>query len=390
MKIYFRYLFIRLLIPFGITLFACTILWIMVDLYGNIDDFLEHKINVRLIFYFYTLQIPSMLVWALPAALLFSTLWTLLSLNRRSELVAFQSGGMAPAWLFTPFVVFAGICVVVLWYDLSGPAAASLVTKERLLMQVKGQDAKRNVFLNLPYVDRVNRRVWYFQSLDINQGTAKGVEILLRDEQGNDVVKYCAESAKWTGEQWKLRGVLELTFGTKGSLASQKTYEEKDLDISTPPSQLSLIISQPDQLTVAQLSEYIRTSTSSQANLANYRTEWWYRMLHPLSPLVLLPFALLLGSRTTGHRSGAAVQVAWAIVVLFLYFIILSGFLPAGQFNRLPPFIAAVATEAIFGGVGFYLLARQNGWWRQLPEWWKKWRAQGKIPAWCNPWLLWQ
>ena len=41
MKIYFRYLFIRLLIPFGVTLFACTMLWIMADLYGNIDDFLQ-------------------------------------------------------------------------------------------------------------------------------------------------------------------------------------------------------------------------------------------------------------------------------------------------------------------------------------------------------------
>jgi lipopolysaccharide export system permease protein len=389
MKIYFRYLFIRLLIPFGVTLFACTMLWIMADLYGNIDDFLQNKINVRLIFYFYALQIPSMLVQVLPAALLFSTLWTLLSLNRRCELVAFQSGGMAPAWLFTPFVVFAAIWAVVLWYDLNGPAAESQVTRDRLLMQVKGQDARRNVFLNLPYVDRVNRRVWYFQSLDINQGTAKGVEILLRDEQGNDVVKYCAESAKWTGKQWKLRGVLELTFGAKGSLASQKTYEEKDLDITTPPSQLSLIVSQPEQLTVAQLSQYIRTSTSTQEHLAQYRTEWWYRMLHPLSLFVLLLFALLQGTRTTDRRSAVAGVVS-AILVLLLYIMVMSVFLAAGRFNRLPPFIAAVATEAIFGGVGFYLLAMQNGWWWQLLEWWKKWRAQGKIPAWCNPWLLWQ
>jgi lipopolysaccharide export LptBFGC system permease protein LptF len=256
-------------------------------------------------------------------------------------------------------------------------------------MQVKGQSAKRNVFQNLPYVDRVNRRVWYFQSLDINQGTAKGMEILLRDEQGNDVVKYCAESAKWTGEQWKLRGVLELTFGAKGSLASQKTYEEKDLDITTPPSQLSLIVSQPEQLTVAQLSQYIRTSTSTQEHLAQYRTEWWYRMLHPLSPFVLLLFALLQGTRTTDRRSAVAGVVS-AILVLLLYIMVMSVFLAAGRFNRLPPFIAAVATEAIFGAVGFYLLAMQNGWWWQLLEWWKQWRAHGKIPAWCNPWLLWQ
>src|SRR5579863_384706 len=111
MKIFFRYLFIRLLIPFLIGLFACTVLWMMVDLYGNMDEFFGHGVKVRVILYFYSLQIPKMLVQVLPAALLFSTLWTLMALNRRSELVAFQSGGMAPIWLYTPFFLFAAIWV---------------------------------------------------------------------------------------------------------------------------------------------------------------------------------------------------------------------------------------------------------------------------------------
>jgi lipopolysaccharide export system permease protein len=375
MKIYFQYLFVRLLVPFSLTLFACTVLWIMVDLYGNIGDFTEHKINVRLILHFYALQIPVMLVWALPAGLLFSTLWTLLSLNRRSELVAFQAGGMAPAWLFLPFAVFAVIWVIILGLDMSGPSAEAVVTRDRLLMQVKGQEAQRNVFHNLMYVDRVNHRVWFFQSLDINQGTAKGVEILLRDEAGHDLEKYHAESAKWAEGQWSLSGVREFIFGDNGKVANQKDYEEKDMDITTPPSQLSLIVSEPEQLTVAQLSEYIGTGTVSLERLAKFRTEWWYRILYPLSPMVLLSFALLFGTQTTDRRS-PVMAVVWAIVVLFLYFLFTSAFLSAGQHNRLPPFIAVIATEVIFGGLGFSLLAMQNGWWWQLQEWWKQWQAQ--------------
>ncbi len=73
--------------------------------------FLENRSGNGHLFFtiirFYALQIPSMLVQVLPAALLISTLWTLLALNRRSELVAFQSGGMAPIWLFSPFFAFA-------------------------------------------------------------------------------------------------------------------------------------------------------------------------------------------------------------------------------------------------------------------------------------------
>jgi lipopolysaccharide export system permease protein len=374
MKIFFRYLFIRLFVPFTICLGACTVIWIMVDLYGNIDDFLGHKVNVSKILSFYALQIPNMLVQVLPAALLFSTLWTLLALNRRSELVAFQSGGMAPIWLFSPFFAFALIWVVILAVDLNFPAAWAEVKRERILAQVKGQDAKSNVFKNLPYLDKANRRIWFFQSLDTNRGTAKGVEILQRDANGHDMVKYFARGAEWTGGLWRLSGVLEIVFGPSGAVQSQKTYEEKDLDITTPPAQLSLIVSQPDQLSLSQLSQYIATSTSSEDNLAKYRTEWWYRVLYPLSLFVLMLFGLLQGART--DRRKAVAGVFGAIMVLLAYVMVMNVFMAAGRFNRMSPFLAVIITEVIFGAIGLHLLAVNNGWWWQLAETGKRWFAQ--------------
>jgi lipopolysaccharide export system permease protein len=375
MKIFFRYLFARLFVPFFFCLCGCTLIWVMVDLYGNIDDFLEHGVNVFKILYFYFLQIPNMLVQVLPAALLFSTLWTLLSLNRRCELVAFQSGGMAPIWLFSPFFVFALIWVGILAFDLNWPAAKAEVTRERILQQVKGQDAKNNVFKNLGYVDKTNRRVWFFQSLDINQGKAKGLEILQRDTQGNDMVKYFANGGQWTGEFWRLTGVRELIFASDSSLQNQKTFEELDLpDVTTPPKQLSLIVSQPDRLTVAELSQYIATSTSSPEHLASYRTEWWYRVFYPFSLVILMLFALQQGTRT--DRRSPVVGVMWSIVILFAYILLINGFMILGKHDRMSPFISVIATEVIFGAIGLHLLAVNNGWWWQVLEKAKRWQAR--------------
>jgi lipopolysaccharide export system permease protein len=374
-KIFFRYLFFRLLVPFAVCLCACTLIWVLADLYGNLDDFLEHKIKISKILYFYALQLPSMLVQVLPAALLFSTLWTLLSLNRRSELVAFQSGGMAPIWLFSPFCVFAVIWMVILAFDLNWPAPKSEVTRDRVLEQVKGQNAKNNVFLNLPYVDSVNRRIWFFQSLDTNQNKASGIEILLRDADGHDMKKYFARKGEWNGEFWKLTGVLEIVFGVDGEMQDQKLYEELDLpDITTPPKQLSLIVSQPEQLTVSQLSQYFATSTSSEDNLAKYRTEWWYRMLYPFSLIILMLFALLQGTRT--DRRSPVSGIAWAVVVLLAYIVLMNFFMALGRHNRLSPFVSVVAMEVVFGAIGLHLLARSNGWWWQLLETGKRWQAE--------------
>jgi lipopolysaccharide export system permease protein len=379
MRIYFRYLFLRLFVPFVVCLCACTLIWIMIDLYGNIDDFLENKMKVGplvlTILRFYSLQIPGMLVQVLPATILFSTLWTLIALNRRCEMVAFQSGGVAPVWLFLPFFVFACIWMVILAIDLNGLAARSEITKERILLQVKGQNAKNNVFFNLPYIDKVNRRIWFFESLDARKGTAKDVTITLEDADGNDMMIYGAHEAKWTGEFWKLIGVKKIVYGVNGNVQSQGIYEELDLpDFTTPPSQLSLIISPPDQLTVAQLSEYIKTSTSSQLNLAKYRTEWWYRMLYPLSLIILMLFALFHGTRT--DRRSPVIGIVWAIIILIAYILLMHGFMTLGQYNRLPPFVSVIVMEVVFGAIGLHLLALNNGWWWQLLEVGKRWRTQ--------------
>jgi lipopolysaccharide export LptBFGC system permease protein LptF len=289
---------------------------------------------------------------------------------------------MAPIWLFSPFIVFAVIWTVVLAIDMNGLAARAQVTRERLLLQVKGQSAKKNVFTNLPYADRANNRIWFFSSLDASRGTAKNVEILLRNEQGDDLVKYFAQKAEFTaGGFWRLSGVLRIQYGVTGAPQDQKTFEVLDLnDITTPPSEFALVGAQPEQLTVAQLGEYIQTSTASQAHLAGYRTEWWYRVLYPFSLVILMLFALLQGTRS--DRRSPVAGIVWTIVVLIVYILLMNGFRTLGNHDRLPPFISIVAMEVVFGAVGLHLLALNNGWWWQLRDVWKHieglWKTDGE------------
>jgi LPS export ABC transporter permease LptG len=376
LKIYFRYLFTRLLAPFAVCLCAFTLIRIMVDIYGNLEDFLEHKGSVGttlwIIIRFYSLQVPSMLVLVLPAALLISTMWTLLALNRRSELVAFQAGGMAPFWLFSPFLIFSMIWMAVLAFDLNWPAPLSLVTRDRLLLQVKGQGGKSNVFPNLPYNDRRNRRIWFFESLDANQNTARGISILDRDADGNDIKQYFAKQAEYTpGGFWRLSTVTEKVYDPAGGVAQTKNYEQLDTDITTPPKQISLGVSPPEEMTVSELVQYIGTSTATQENLAKFRTEWWNRMLYPLSLFVLTLYGLMQGARI--ERRGAAAGVFKTILLLFFYITVSNLVLGMGSNNKLPPFVAAVATPVVFGIVGLWLLAGQYGWWWQMVEFARGW-----------------
>jgi len=377
MKIFFRYLFIRLLEPFCYCLAGFTLLWVMADLYGTMEDFLDHKVHFSTVLWFYALQIPRMLVQVLPAAVLFSTLFTLLALNRRSELVALQAGGLAPHWLFAPFLLFGLICSLVLGYDMSGPAAKSEVARDRILADVKGDSVRANELTNLPYVDKVNYLVWYFNDLDVSgdTGKARGVQIHQQDAQWHDLDLYVANLARWNGQFWRLTDVKKISYKENGVVQDQKSYQELDMpDITTPPRELALIVSQPEQLTLGQLAEYIATSTQTPEYVARYRTEWWYRIIYPFSVLVLMLYALLQGARSDRRSPVAGIGIT--VVVLIVFTLSINGlFIPAGRYDRLPPFVAVALPEAVFAAIALHCLAIKNGWYWQVREWYVKWNA---------------
>ncbi len=375
-KIFFRYLFLRLLLPFCYTVAAMSILWIVSDVYGTMEDFIEHKVKFILFIRFYALQFPRMLVQVLPAAVLFSTLFTLLSLKRRSELVALQAGGLAPLLLLAPFLLFGALNVLILLYDMSGPAARAGVMRDRILKEVRGMGTGANEFINLPYIDEVNHRAWYFQDLRIgSDGGAKatGIEVVQQDPQDHDIAEYVARTGYWTHQFWRLGTAKKVTYNVDGAVENQQSYPEFDLsDVTTPPSQLALIASEPEDLTLGQLSQYIATTDRSTVLVAKYRTEWWYRILYPFSVIVLMLFALAQGSRS--DRRSPAAGIGIAIGVLIGFSVLNSIFMSAGRYDRLPPFVAVSLTEVVFLAIGVHWLAINNGWYWQVREWYSAWR----------------
>ena len=382
-KIFFRYLFLRLLVPFCYTVAALSILWIVSDVYGTMEDFIEHKVKFILFVRFYALQFPRMLVQVLPAAVLFSTLFTLLSLKRRSELVALQAGGLAPLLLLAPFLLFGGLNVMVLFYDMSGPAPRAGVMRDRIMKEIKGMGSGANEFFNLPYIDEANHRAWYFQDLRIGtDGGAKatGIEVTQQDPEDHDIAKYAALSGHWTGQFWRLTNTKKVTYNMDGAVENQQTYPEFDLaDVTTPPSQLALIASEPEDLTLSQLSQYIATAHQSTGLVAKYRTEWWYRIVYPFSVIILMLYALVQGGRNDRRSPAAGIGIAIGVLIGFSVFN--SVFMAAGRYDRLPPVIAVSLTELVFLAIGVHWLAINNGWYWQLQEWYRAWKRDRTNPA---------
>ena len=81
-------------------------------------------------------------------------------------------------------------------------------------------------------------------------------------------------------------------------------------------------------------------------------------------------------SRSRTDRRSPVVGIVWSIAILIAYILLINGFITLGKHNRMSPFLSVIVMEVVFGVIGLHLLATNNGWWWQLLETGKRWKAQ--------------
>lgn len=357
-KLYSRYLLVEFLKVFIFSLIACSALWLIADLLGSLDDFVQDGSSWGLVVEFYVVQFPKMLLLVVPVAFLFSALFSLLTMSRHNELIALQASGVSWGEIYRPFVWVGFVLLLATGYLSMGPANHAEGRRKEILEQIRTKSALAKTFKKgVPYFDSLRNQVWYVQSLDAEKGEAEGVEITVLNDLLQDESKFVAESARWNGNFWILKNVKVMRFEAKGGLQSETPAPMiQDGRFATPPKQLALLQAKPEELSFLEIIRFLKeTSNRSERALAPYRTELFQQVAEAFTPLVLLIFAFCC----CGHemRRNPAAGVFNAIFILMAYYFVMNFFLAMGSSGRFPSFLSAMMTPVLFAGIGLWILA---------------------------------
>src|SRR5215471_7684319 len=135
MRLLDRYLLRELFIPLGYCLVGFLIFWIAFDLFGELNDFQEHKLHGGDIALYYCVKAPEFLVIVLPIALLLALLYSLTNLARHHEITAIRGAGVSLWRLCLPhLMVGLSLSVVLflvneLWAPRSSERAQRIVNR---------------------------------------------------------------------------------------------------------------------------------------------------------------------------------------------------------------------------------------------------------------------
>jgi lipopolysaccharide export system permease protein len=334
---------------------AFAMLMIVIDLFGTLDDFIQYHARLGTVVHYYLIKFPEFSVLIMPMALLLGLLFCLANLGKYNELVAMRANGISLLRIAVPLLAIGAAATIAVFIvnELFVPHAHEKADALRALVKGKGADVLDNFF----FANTIERRDWYAGHFYTRRSEMDTVEVHDRKENGDPDIDIYAERARWIDHQWHFfnADVYDHT-ETKPPVAH--AAETNFPAFKETPARLALEGKNPDDLTTRELRWCIHTQRAAKhyTGLAKYEVELQARYAKPFTCLIVVLMGIPLGMRVS--RSGPLLGVGTALTLVVVFYFLNNITLALGDGGRIPPAVAAWATNAIFAGVGSVLLFR--------------------------------
>lgn len=357
MRLLDRYLLREFSLPWLYCLDAFALLWIVVDLFGTLDDFLERHTPFGQVVRYYLISLPDALVQIIPLSLLLGLLFCLSNLGRHNELLAMRAGGVSRARLALPLLLagFAAALVVFVVNERFVPGARAQANSFRRALR-SGRDPQ--IVHNLFYLDLRGHRDWYAARYLPATQTLIHPEIHERTPAGEPVCDIFAEQARWLNDQWVFFGVEVHHQRGGGQFTVERAAQTNFPAITDRPRELLLQTKRTEEMSSRDLRRIIRAHqrTGRTGHLAEYQTTLHHRYAFPWICLMVAWIGVPLGMSV--RRSGALLSVGFALGLVVGYYFLNNIALALGGAGVIPPVVAAWSVNLLFAGLGAGLFIR--------------------------------
>jgi lipopolysaccharide export system permease protein len=361
MRILDRYIMKSIVSIFLGMVITFAFLFILIDTFGHLQDFIEKKVPVDTIIQYYVTFLPMIVVNTSTMGCLMAVLFTYSTLSSHNEIVAIRASGMNFWQVTRPALIFALIVsAVVLLVNECFVPQSSVINQQIKESQIKvlvGEKQKGIPLIKNFTLYGLKKRLFFIDTFDPNTNTLHGISIIGHDQNQNIVEKIVAFKGVWTGIAWKFYNCQITTYNsTLPNLPGEvKVYPEKLMDIKETPKEFLRQRRNIAAMNIRELNDYINRFSDSGALKAinDMKVDLFQKIALPLRNIVIvlagLPFVLV----TAGKRKAATfTSIGIALIIGFLYYVLDAVGLALGKGGALSPWLSAFIAPATFLVIG--------------------------------------
>ena len=354
MTIIDRYILKKYLLTFGLMLVLFVPIGIMINLAEQIGKMIDNEAPLMEIVIYYlnfTIYVGHLLF---PIFLFLSIIFFTSKMANNTEIVAILSSGVSFGRFLKPYWIGASIIAVMMLVMgmFIVPAASKGYNEFRFKYLKKGKQDRvtQNIFNQLGDHDYI-----YVSSFDPQRKIGYNFTLEHFGEEGELETKISAANIRWIPAD----SIYRLTSYTRRDLRGQTELVERkrrldtvfafEIDDLTPVSYIA------ETKNLYELNDFIRAQRRKGASNVNaYVMVLYKRWALPVTAFVLTIIGVAVSS--IKRRGGMGVNLAFGVGVAFIYIFMDKVFGTLAEQSGVPPLLAVIIPNVLFGLLGIYLL----------------------------------
>ena len=348
-----RYLAKQIYAAVGFVFFGFLGLFAFFDLIRELADLGKVEYNLRQVFTFVLLSMPSHAYELFPVVVLIGTLYVLAHLASNSEYTVMRASGLSPrrAGLM---LVKVGLPFVLLTFVIGewvAPWAEEMAQKVKIraMSAMIGQDLQSGLwfkdegsFINVREARQTNQLA--------------GVRIYDFDAEYRLRQITLAQRAEYAGKGvWRLHETMQTQFTPEGPRTKKSAESEWHSRVS--PDMLDALIVKPERMSAWALHKYTEHLQGNRQRTERYEIALWKKLFYPAAALVMMALALPFAYMQA--RAGmVGVKVFLGIMLGIFFHMMNSLFSHIGLLHNWPPLSAAIVPSLAFLAAAILMM-----WW---------------------------
>ena len=340
---------------FSFTLAIFTVIMVIFDVSEKLDDFLRHDAPIyEIIFSYYAGFIPFYLNFLSPLINFIAVIFFTAKMADQTEIVPILSSGVSfKRFLWPYFISSSVIFIVTLIFNLFIiPETNELkIDFENIYVNPKSDNSKMYTHMQIDKNSYV-----YIENFDNNQKI--GYKFVLEKFSGYDLkeklvadkITWDSLKSKWIIDNYTIRKID----GLKESLDMGL---KKDTTLDMRPKDFEIYDNIYQAMNMRELNERIdKEETRGTGVMVDLQLEKYKRFVYPFSAYILTLMGVSLSSRKV--RGGIGLPLGVGMFLSFTYILFIQFANMFALKGGLPPFVAVLIPNIIFGILGIYLLIK--------------------------------
>ncbi len=354
-----RFILGELVGPFFFGIMAFTVILVAGTLLFQIADLIiKQGVSLGVVIRLFLYSLPGVITLTIPMSCLLAALLGFGKLSANSEIVALKGAGVSFRRIVRPVVAVSVVIAVFAFITnetlvpLCKKAAQNVMRYEVLTAQVPL--FKRQVFFKEHRHGQLER-VIYVEEIHPQSGKMSGI-IVQEFEDGRLKRIMLAPRGDWQGGNWWVDDGKVFEISEEGNVHLLFRFKRQVMRLTLDPSQVEKTAMNPNEMDLFELYELIKISQMQGSDTAELWTMLHLRISVPWASVILALVGAALGCRP--QRSASGVSLGVAIIIVFIYYVIMSFAQSLGDAGSLPPAVAAWTPNVLFFIVGWFLAVR--------------------------------